>query len=189
MAYVPGQVPSDPKQLAAFLQNELFRIAQEWDNSQNFLRLRELNVEPSKLFDGMLIYADGTNLNLGGGEDLYVRLAGAWMKPGRLTLTSKSAAYGFVLADANNGFLHPSADTTARTWTIPANASVAYPVGTCLTFVNQASAGVISIAITSDTMRLSSAGTTGTRSLAANGIASALKVTSTEWLISGSGLT
>ena len=102
---------------------------------------------------------------------------------------SKSAAYTLVLADAGHHILHPSADTTARTMTIPANSSVAYPVGTALTFVNQASAGVMTIAITTDTMRLAGAGTTGSRTLAANGMATALKLTSTEWIISGTGLT
>lgn len=102
---------------------------------------------------------------------------------------SKSAAYTLVLADAGKHILHPSADTTARTMTIPANSSVAYPIGTALTFVNQASAGVMTIAITTDTMRLAGAGTTGSRTLAANGIATALKLTSTEWIISGTGLT
>jgi hypothetical protein len=102
---------------------------------------------------------------------------------------SQSAAYGLVLGDAQKHIFHPSADTTARIWTIPANASVAYPVGTAITFINQASAGVITIAITTDTMRLAGAGTTGSRTLAANGMATAVKVTTTEWLISGTGLT
>lgn len=102
---------------------------------------------------------------------------------------SQSAAYTTVLTDGGKHILHPSADTTARVFTIDSNANVAYPVGTAITFVNQASAGVVSIAITSDTMRLAGAGTTGTRTLAANGLATALKVTTTEWIISGSGLT
>lgn len=102
---------------------------------------------------------------------------------------SQSAAYTLVLTDAGKHIFHPSADTTARIWTIPANASVAYPIGTVLTFVNQNGAGVITIAITTDTMRLVGAGTTGSRTLAANGQATALKVTSTEWQISGAGLT
>jgi hypothetical protein len=102
---------------------------------------------------------------------------------------SQSVAYTAVLADAGKHLLHPSADTTARTFTIPANSSVAYPIGTSLTFVNQASAGVMTIAITTDTMRLAGAGTTGSRTLAANGIATALKLTSTEWIINGTGLT
>jgi hypothetical protein len=102
---------------------------------------------------------------------------------------SQSAAYTLVLGDAGKHILHPSADTTARTFTIPANGSVAFPVGTAITFVNQNSAGTVTIAITTDTMRLAGAGTTGSRTLAANGVATAIKITSTEWIISGTGLT
>ena len=102
---------------------------------------------------------------------------------------TQSAAYTLVLADAGKHIFHPSADTTARTWTIPANSSVAYPIGTAITFTNQNAAGVITIAITTDTMRLAGAGTTGNRTLAANGVATALKITATEWIISGTGLT
>lgn len=102
---------------------------------------------------------------------------------------SQSAAYTLVAADAQKHIFHPSADTTARIWTIPANSSVAFPVGTAVTFVNQNAGGVITIAITTDTMRLAGAGTTGSRTLAANGVATAIKVTSTEWIISGTGLT
>jgi hypothetical protein len=103
--------------------------------------------------------------------------------------TSASANYTTVASDAGKHVLHPSADTTARTFTIPANASVAYPIGTPITFVNQNGGGVITIAITTDTMRLAGAGTTGNRTLAANGIATAIKLTATEWIISGTGLT
>jgi hypothetical protein len=102
---------------------------------------------------------------------------------------SKSADYTLVLADAGEQIFHPSADTTARTFTIPANSSVAYTIGTAITFINQNAAGVVTIAITTDTMRLAGAGTTGNRTLAANGIATCVKVTSTEWIISGTGLT
>jgi hypothetical protein len=102
---------------------------------------------------------------------------------------SQSAAYTLVLADSGKQIFHPSADTTARTFTIPANGSVAYPIGTAVTFINQNGAGVITIAITTDTMRLAGAGTTGSRTLAANGIATAIKITATEWIISGTGLT
>ena len=102
---------------------------------------------------------------------------------------SQSAAYTLVLADAGKHVLHPSADTTARTFTIPANASVAFPVGTAITFINQDSAGELTIDITTDTMRLAGDGATGSRTLDANGVATCVKVTSTEWIISGVGLT
>jgi hypothetical protein len=101
---------------------------------------------------------------------------------------SQSAAYTCVLADSGKHIFHPSGDTNARTFTIPANSSVAYPIGTAITFINM-TAAVVTIAITTDTMYLSSAGTTGSRSLARYGSATAIKITSTEWLISGSGLT
>lgn len=102
---------------------------------------------------------------------------------------SKSAAYTLVLTDGGKHIFHPSADTTARIWTIPANASVAFDVGTAVTFVNQDSAGVITIDITTDTMRLAGSGGTGSRALAANGVATALKIAATEWIISGTNLT
>lgn len=102
---------------------------------------------------------------------------------------SQSAPYTFALSDAGKHILHPSADTVARIFTIPANSSVAFPIGTAITIVNQSAAGTITIAITSDIMRLAGQGTTGSRTLAANGICTILKITATEWIISGSGLT
>ena len=101
---------------------------------------------------------------------------------------SQSAAYTLVLADSGKHIFHPVGDNNARTFTIPADSSVAYPIGTAITFINMAAANV-TIAITSDTMYLSSAGTTGSRTLAQYGSATAIKITSTNWLISGSGLT
>ena len=106
-----------------------------------------------------------------------------------LVQNSQSAAYTLVLGDSGKHILHPSADTTARTFTIPANSTVAFTIGTAVTFINQNAGGVITISITTDTMRLAGAGTTGSRSLAANGVATAVKITSTEWIISGTGLT
>ena len=101
---------------------------------------------------------------------------------------SQSTAYTLVLSDAGKVIYHPSTDANARTFTIPANGSVAYPVGTAISFINMTSQAV-TIAITTDTMYLSSAGTTGSRTLAQYGSATAIKMTSTTWLISGSGLT
>ena len=101
---------------------------------------------------------------------------------------SQSANYTLVLADSGKHIHHPTSDTNARTWTIPANSSVAYPIGTAITFTNRTSQ-VISIAITSDTMYLAGDGNASTRALAQYGMATALKVDSTVWFISGLGLT
>jgi len=100
---------------------------------------------------------------------------------------SKSEAYTLVLTDAGKTILHPIADDNARTFTIPANSSVAYPVGTAITFVNLIN--TVTIAITTDTMYLGNDGDTSSRTLAAYGVATAVKVASTTWIISGNGLT
>lgn len=99
---------------------------------------------------------------------------------------SQTGNYTLVLSDAGKQVFHPSAGVTG-TYTIPANGSVAYPVGTTLSFIN-GNASSFSIAITTDTMTLAGTSTTGTRTLASNGIATAVKITSTSWLISGTGL-
>jgi len=102
-------------------------------------------------------------------------------------VNSQSAAYTLVLADNGKTILHPTTDNNARTFTIPANSSVAYPVGTVIAFVNLIN--TVTIAITSDTMYLAGAGTTGSRTLAVYGTATAMKVTSTSWVIAGNALT
>jgi hypothetical protein len=101
-------------------------------------------------------------------------------------IISQSAAYTLVLTDAGKTILHPDSDDNARTFTIPANGSVAYPVGTVITFVNMKN--TVTIAITTDTMYLAGPGTTGSRTLAEYGVATAVKLTSTTWLISGNGI-
>lgn len=100
---------------------------------------------------------------------------------------SQSAAYTTVLSDAGKHILHPTADNNARTFTIDSNATVPYPIGTAITFVNQIN--TVTIAITSDTLVLAGTGSTGSRTLAANGIATAIKIASTTWIINGTNLT
>jgi hypothetical protein len=97
---------------------------------------------------------------------------------------SQSADYTLVAADAGKQIFHPATDTTARTFTIPANGSVAYPIGTELTIINQFGAGTITLT-SADTLRLITTGTTGVTSVIAGNKADLIKVTSTEWLVSG----
>ena len=92
-------------------------------------------------------------------------------------------------ADLTYSGKHIYHTSTAGTFTIPANSSIAYPIGTALSFSNGHGAGALTIAITTDTMYLAGTGTTGSRTLAADGVATAMKVESTVWQISGVGLT
>ncbi len=101
-----------------------------------------------------------------------------------ITQNSQSTAYPTVLADGGKHLLHPTADNNARTFTI--DGSLAYPVGTVITFVNQIN--VLTIAITTDTMTLAGTASSGSRTLAVNGIATAMKIASGVWIISGTGL-
>lgn len=68
--------------------------------------------------------------------------------------------------------------------TIPANASVAFPIGSTIVIINT-SASSITIAITSDTLRQAGTSNTGTRTLAAYGACTLIKQGSTTWWIMG----
>lgn len=92
---------------------------------------------------------------------------------------SKTAAYELALADAGELI-----SITTGGITIPANASVAFPIGTTIVIYND-SASAQNVAITTDTLRLGGTTTTGTLSLAARGLATLIKVNTTEWVATG----
>lgn len=71
--------------------------------------------------------------------------------------------------------------------TIPANASVGFPVGAVILICNSSFTGC-TIAITSDTLVFVPSQATGTRSLAAYSIATLYKISATQWLIWGLGV-
>lgn len=97
---------------------------------------------------------------------------------------SQGGNYTTVLADRGK---HIQA-TGAGNWTYTIDNSVAYPIGTVITFINDSAANV-SIALSSGTLSLAGTATTGTRTLSVNGgIATAIKTQATVWRISGTGL-
>jgi hypothetical protein len=96
--------------------------------------------------------------------------------------------YTTVLADASKMLVHPSTDNVQRTYTINSNANVPYSIGTQLNFVNRSAANLI-ITIVSDTLFLCGTTNTGSRTLTQNGIATALKIESTIWIIYGAAAT
>jgi hypothetical protein len=97
----------------------------------------------------------------------------------------QAANYTLVLTDAGKCIYEQSGG--GHTWTIPANASVAFPVGSAVTFINAGSAAN-TVAITTDSLMLAGTSSTGSRTLAVNGMATAVKINSTTWMISGTGL-
>ena len=99
--------------------------------------------------------------------------------------SQSGSTYAVAIGDAGKHLYFTSATVTA---TIPANSATAFPIGTTIAFV-ASSATTLTIAITTDTMYLAGTGTTGSRTLAAYGMATAVKVAATTWFISGIGLT
>jgi hypothetical protein len=176
------------------------------------------NIELGSTVSPTDVTADGGGITLKGSTDktfTYVNSTGLWTAnigvaatsftglAAAATTASTAASVGYMglpqsvtAAVSNNTTLvigdagkHIYVNTSSQTITIPANASVAYPIGTAITFIAGPSAGSVSIAITSDTMYLIGAGTTGSRTLAAYGSATAMKVSATAWFIAGTGLT
>jgi len=94
--------------------------------------------------------------------------------------TQTGTTYTAVLLDSEKMITLDNA--SAITMTIPANASVAYPVGTKLNFM-QLGAGQATIAITTDTLNKDSALTAKLNGQYA--VATAVKVTSISWVLFG----
>lgn len=82
MSYNPQIPPQSVDDLVMFISEELVRIAQAYNNKidgqHDILYKSPIRVKP-----GMVVYADGTSWNPGGGEGLYrYSLSGSWIKIG-----------------------------------------------------------------------------------------------------------
>lgn len=117
-----------------------------------------------------------------------VTLAGELAGFRGVPMATIAANYTYALGDAGRGVCKST--TGAITVTIPANATVAFPVGSILTVANNASSGNISIAAAAGvTIRLAGTTTAGTRTVVQWGYATALKIAADVWLVSGPGVT
>jgi len=181
------------------------------------LTVDDKNIELGSIASPTDVTADGGGITLKGSTDktfTYVDSTGLWTAnigvqatsftglAAAATTASTAASVGYmgipqsattttlVIGDAGK---HIYINTSGQTLTIPAATSVAYPIGTTITFIAGPSASTVTIAITTDTMYLTGTGTTGSRTLAAHGMATAVKVSGTSssgvWYINGSGLT
>jgi len=129
---------------------------------------------------GVTLYP-GTNATLAyNGTDFVV--VGGYLG---IPQNSQSANYTTVLGDAGRHIYHPTTDASTRTYTI--DGSLAYPVGSVISFVNMTSQAV-TISLSTGTLYLANQGLTGSRTLGQYGVANALKLTSTTWIITGTAL-
>ena len=93
----------------------------------------------------------------------------------------QSANYTLVLGDAGKQIFHPASDANARTYTIPANSSVAFPIGTVVLFTVENGGTPVAVAINSDTL-VNGSGLTGAVTVPANNTLACIKVTATKWM-------
>jgi hypothetical protein len=100
-----------------------------------------------------------------------------------LPQNSRTASYTLALSDMGK-----MVNTTTGGVVIPANASVAFPIGSAISIFNNSGSSQ-TISITTDTLRLAGTATTGSRTLAQYGLATCVKVAATTWAISGAGVT
>jgi hypothetical protein len=156
---------------------------------------------------GDLLLATATDASPGAAASSYMTFTRSGTTPGTLTLAgaidgdttvansvgfrgmpinsqSGGGTYTLVWADAGK-YIYSTGSTN---FSIPNAATTNFPLGTVFTFVANPTC-TIAVAAT-DTLYLAGSGfaTTGTRTLATGGIATAIKITSTGWLISGTGL-
>lgn len=96
-----------------------------------------------------------------------------------LPQNSQTASYTLALSDAGK---HISITTGGVV--IPANGSVAFPIGTTIVVFNNSGSNQ-TISITTDTLRQAGTANTGSRTLAQYGLVTLVKVASTVWVATG----
>lgn len=157
-----------------FNNNALVKVSMFWDNTISaFL----FNLPGA----GVIPQIDSTgNLNVNNGNSSVSPVYAG------IPQNAQSSNYTFVLADANK---HLYAATGTSTYTIPANASVPFPIGTAITIAN-GFGGNLTLAINTDTLGWFKGGAIpgGTRTIATGSVATILKVTSTIWALTGNGI-
>jgi hypothetical protein len=97
------------------------------------------------------------------------------------------AAANVTLALADSGKHFYDTSTAPITITIPANSSVAFPIGTVISAVN-GSTGNLIVDKGSVTLYLGGNATSGSRTITAYGVATLMKVATDTWFINGSGV-
>lgn len=97
-----------------------------------------------------------------------------------------AATYTLVLAD-DGKHVYLTGGTT-NTLTVPANSSVAFPIGTVITVVNNNS-GSCTISGPASSLQLANGALAATRTLATKGMATMVKVGTDLWYVSGAGVT
>ncbi len=172
----------------AFRANNLSDIASPSTALSNLGAL----AKASNLADVASVSTARTNLGLGGAAVLSVGTTVGTVAAGNdsrfagPTQNAPSCPYGIVATDAGKELFVNSGSCTV---TIPSNGSVPFAIGTKIEGVNDCAAGTMTLSITSDTLEWFPTGGTGTRTIAACSIWQITKINTTEWALTGVGIT
>lgn len=113
------------------------------------------------------------------------RTASSGSSSGGIPQVTMSGDKTLALTDAQSHILR-----TGGNLTIPPNSSVAFPIGSAVTLVNDSSASTCSIVLGSGvTLYLATSTTSTGRTLAIKGVCTLLKTGTNTWYVSGAGLT
>jgi len=84
LSYEAGSSPpGGDSALRQWLSEQLRKLAAETlEPAPRSVRLASLAAVPAKLYNGLTVFADGTNWNPGAGQGVYTYYAGAWNKLG-----------------------------------------------------------------------------------------------------------
>jgi hypothetical protein len=76
--YRPRVIPKDAG--PDWWQQELQNIASAMQDAQDSVRLNTLYAAPERIYEDMVVRADGVTWDPGSGAGVYARVGGAWMK-------------------------------------------------------------------------------------------------------------
>jgi len=80
---VPSTAPESPKEFQIWLLDELRHISDAMSEIEtDSALLKEWNSVPDRVYNGLVVYADGTNWNPGSGRGVYAYENGSWLKLG-----------------------------------------------------------------------------------------------------------
>src|SRR5574343_112745 len=94
----------------------------------------------------------------------------------------------YTLALTDHGKHVRCTNSGAQTVTIPANATVAFAIGACITIVNTGTTAAAIAVAGGVTLTQAGTGATGARTLAVNGLCSLLKIATDSWYCTGTGV-
>ena len=75
----PSTAPTSPTEFRIWILDEFRHLSDTLSELEtDAVLLKEWNAEPVKLYNGLVVYADGTNWNPGSGRGVYAYENGTW---------------------------------------------------------------------------------------------------------------